>query len=157
MDCEDSISAVDASDKIIAYRNWLGLMKGNLTEEISKGDKTFTRKLNDDFSYCLPSGDIATLKGRSLMLVRNVGHLMTTPTVLDQNGDEVFEGLLDAMCTVTIALHDINREGGNSSVGSVYVVKPKMHGPDEVAFACRTFEFVEDILGLPSNLSLIHI
>ena len=151
MDCEDSISAVDASDKIIAYRNWLGLMKGNLTEEISKGDKTFTRKLNDDFSYCLPSGDNATLKGRSLMLVRNVGHLMTTPTVLDQNGDEVFEGLLDAMCTVTIALHDINREGGNSSVGSVYIVKPKMHGPDEVAFACRTFELVEDILGLPSN------
>ena len=151
MDCEDSISAVDASDKIIAYRNWLGMMKGNLTEEISKGDKTFTRKLNDDFSYCLPSGNNATLKGRSLMLVRNVGHLMTTPTVLDQNGDEVFEGLLDAMCTVTIALHDINREGGNSSVGSVYIVKPKMHGPDEVAFACRTFELVEDILGLPSN------
>ena len=151
MDCEDSISAVDASDKIIAYRNWLGMMKGNLTEKISKGDKTFTRKLNDDFSYCLPSGNNATLKGRSLMLVRNVGHLMTTPTVLDHNGDEVFEGLLDAMCTVTIALHDINRIGGNSSVGSVYIVKPKMHGPDEVAFACRTFELVEDILGLPLN------
>ena len=129
MDCEDSISAVDASDKIIAYRNWLGMMKGNLTEKISKGDKTFTRKLNDDFSYCLPSGNKATLKGRSLMLVRNVGHLMTTPTVLDHNGDEVFEGLLDAMCTVTIALHDINRIGGNSSVGSVYIVSLKCMVP----------------------------
>ena len=151
MDCEDSISAVDASDKIIAYRNWLGLMKGDLTEEVTKGDSAFTRKLNDDFSYCMPCGTTASLKGRSLMLVRNVGHLMTTPTVLDQNGDEVFEGLLDAICTVTIALHDLNREGGNSSAGSVYIVKPKMHGPDEVAFTCRIFELVEEILGLPVN------
>jgi malate synthase len=99
----------------------------------------------------MPSGKTANLKGRSLMLVRNVGHLMTTPAVLDQNGDEVFEGLLDAICTVTIALHDINCIGGNSSAGSAYVVKPKMHGPDEVAFACRTFELVEEILGLPLN------
>ena len=151
MDCEDSISAVDASDKIIAYRNWLGMMKGDLTEKVIKEDSAFTRKLNDNFSYYTPSGNTATLKGTSLMLVRNVGHLMTTPTVLDKNGDEVFEGLLDAICTVTIALHDLNREGGNSSVGSVYVVKPKMHGPDEVAFACRTFELVEEILGLPLN------
>jgi len=151
MDFEDSISAVDASDKIIAYRNWLGMMKGDLTEEVAKGDSFFTRKLNNDFSYNMPCGNTATLKGRSLMLVRNVGHLMTTPTVLDQNGDGVFEGLLDAICTVTIALHDINRIGGNSSAGSVYVVKPKMHGPDEVAFACRTFELVEEILGLPLN------
>ena len=151
MDCEDSISAVDASDKIIAYRNWLGLMKGDLTEEVTKGDSAFTRKLNDDFSYCMPCGTTASLKGRSLMLVRNVGHLMTTPTVLDQNCDEVFEGLLDAICTVTIALHDLNREGGNSSAGSVYIVKPKMHGPDEVAFTCRIFELVEEILGLPVN------
>ena len=151
MDCEDSISAVDASDKIIAYRNWLGMMKGDLTEKVIKEDGAFTRKLNDNFSYYTPSGNTATLKGTSLMLVRNVGHLMTTPTVLDKNGDEVFEGLLDAICTVTIALHDLNREGGNSSVGSVYVVKPKMHGPDEVAFACRTFELVEEILGLPLN------
>ena len=151
MDFEDSISAVDASDKIIAYRNWLGMMKGDLTEEVAKGDSFFTRKLNDDFSYNMPSGNTATLKGRSLMLVRNVGHLMTTPTVLDQNGDEVFEGLLDAICTVTIALHDINHVGGNSSAGSAYVVKPKMHGPEEVAFACRTFELVEEILGLPLN------
>jgi malate synthase len=151
MDCEDSISAVDASDKIIAYRNWLGMMKGDLTEKVIKEDGAFTRKLNDNFSYYTPSGNTATLKGTSLMLVRNVGHLMTTPTVLDQNGDEVFEGLLDAICTVTMALHDLNREGGNSSVGSVYVVKPKMHGPDEVAFACRIFELVEEILGLPLN------
>jgi malate synthase len=151
MDCEDSISAVDASDKIIAYRNWLGLMKGDLTEEVTKGDSAFTRKLNDDFPYCMPCGTTASLKGRSLMLVRNVGHLMTTPTVLDQNGDEVFEGLLDAICTVTIAMHDLNREGGNSSAGSVYIVKPKMHGPDEVAFTCRIFELVEEILGLPVN------
>ena len=151
MDCEDSISAVDASDKIVAYRNWLGMMKGDLTEEVSKGDYTFTRKLNSDFSYKTSNGQTATLKGRSLMLVRNVGHLMTTPTVLDQNGDAIFEGLLDAFCTVTIALHDIKRKNGNSSLGSVYVVKPKMHGPAEVAFACRTFELVEEILGLPAN------
>ncbi|MEC7252945.1 MAG: malate synthase G, partial [Pseudomonadota bacterium] len=157
MDCEDSIAAVDASDKIVAYRNWLGLMKGDLSEKVTKKGKTFTRTLNEDFSYKTPSGEVSTLKGTSLMLVRNVGHLMTTPTVLDQNDEEVFEGLLDALCTVTIALHDVSREGGNSSCGSIYVVKPKMHGPEEVEFACRTFSLVEEILGLPLNTVKIGI
>ncbi len=151
MDCEDSVACVDAEDKVVAYGNWLGLMKGDLTEEVTKGGNTFTRKLAGDVGYTTASGDQAVLKGRSLMLVRNVGHLMTNPAVLDAEGREIGEGLMDALCTTLIAMHDLKREGGNSVTGSVYVVKPKMHGPEEVAFAVEIFDMVEDILGLPRN------
>lgn len=149
MDCEDSVAAVDGADKVVAYSNWLGLMKGDLTEEVSKGGKTFTRKLNPDADYLAPDGTPFTVKCRSLMLVRNVGHLMTNPAVRDRDGNEVGEGLMDAMITTLIAMHDLAREGGNSVTGSVYVVKPKMHGPDEVGFANRIFTHVEQVLGLP--------
>ena len=151
MDCEDSVATVDASDKVQAYRNWLGLMRGDLTEEIVKGGQSYTRKLNPDLSFTAAGGGEMTLKGRSLMLVRNVGHLMTNPAVLDRYGNEIDEGLLDALCTSLIAMHDLKREGGNSLHGSVYIVKPKMHGPDEVAFSSDTFAKVEAILGLPLN------
>jgi malate synthase len=151
MDCEDSVAAVDAEDKALAYGNWLGLMKGDLAEEVTKGGSTFTRTLSDDLSYTAADGGAGLLKGRSLMLVRNVGHLMTNPAVLDSEGNEVGEGLLDALCTTMIAMHDLQREGGNSVHGSVYVVKPKMHGPEEVAFSVEIFDMVEDILGLPRN------
>lgn len=151
MDCEDSVAAVDAADKVIAYRNWLGLMKGDLNEQIVKSGRQFTRHLNDDIAYVAADGTNATLKGRSLMLVRNVGHLMTNPAVLDNEGREIGEGLLDALITTMIAVHDLKRAGGNSQCGSIYVVKPKMHGPDEVAFADQLFTQVEGILGLPQN------
>ena len=151
MDCEDSVATVDASDKVQAYRNWLGLMRGDLTEEIVKGGQSYTRKLNPDLSFTAAVGGEMTLKGRSLMLVRNVGHLMTNPAVLDRYGNEIDEGLLDALCTSLIAMHDLKRAGGNSLHGSVYIVKPKMHGPDEVAFSSDTFAKVEAILGLPLN------
>ena len=151
MDCEDSVAAVDAADKVIAYRNWLGLMKGDLSEKIEKSGRQFVRSLNDDIAYVAADGTNATLKGRSLMLVRNVGHLMTNPAVLDSEGREIGEGLLDALITTLIAIHDLNRAGGNSQCGSIYVVKPKMHGPDEVAFADQLFTQVEAILGLPQN------
>ena len=150
MDCEDSVAAVDAEDKVVAYANWLGLMKGDLAQEVTKGGKTFTRVLQGDRTYDTAAGPLVA-KGRSLMLVRNVGHLMTNPAILDRNGREVGEGLMDAMCTTLIAMHDLQREGGNSEQGSVYVVKPKMHGPDEVAFAVEIFDMVEDALGLPRN------
>ena len=151
MDCEDSVAAVDGVDKALVYKNWLGLMKGDLRETVSKGGKSFDRVLADDLEFTAKDGTALTLKGRALMLVRNVGHLMTTPAVRDANGNEIGEGLLDAMCTTLIAMHDLKRDGGNSLHGSVYVVKPKMHGPDEVAFADEIFTRVESILGLPQN------
>lgn len=157
MDCEDSVACVDAEDKVVAYSNWLGLMKRDLAEEVSKGGHTFTRVLNGDLEFTSAAGDAASLKGRSLLLVRNVGHLMTNPAVLDSAGREAGEGFLDAMITVMIAMHDLQAEGGNSLKGSVYVVKPKMHGPEEVDFACRIFDHVEAALGLPANTVKIGI
>ena len=157
MDCEDSVACVDAADKVTAYSNWLGLMKRDLAEEVTKGGKSFTRVLNGDVDFTTPAGEAASLKGRSLLLIRNVGHLMTNPAVLDSAGREAGEGLLDAMITVLIAMHDLQSEGGNSLHGSVYVVKPKMHGPEEVAFAVKIFDHVEDALGLPRNTVKIGI
>ncbi|MDT0683144.1 malate synthase G [Roseicyclus sp. F158] len=152
MDCEDSVATVDAEDKCVAYRNWLGLMRGDLEETFEKGGETVTRRMNPDVSYLTPEGDEIVVKGRALMLVRNVGHLMTTDAVL-LDGEETPEGMLDAVVTVACAMHDIARNQGprNSSTGSVYVVKPKMHGPQEVAFADTLYARVEDLLGLPRN------
>ena len=153
MDCEDSVAAVDGEDKVIAYRNWLGLMQGNLTEKISKGGQEFIREMNGDRNYQTLSGDTVTLKGRSLMFVRNVGHLMTNSAIIDSQGREIPEGILDAMITSLIAIHDIkgNSELNNSNEGSIYIVKPKMHGPEEVKFADTLFARVEDALSLPRN------
>ncbi len=153
MDCEDSIAAVDAEDKTLVYRNWLGLMTGDLTEEVAKGDKVIIRRLNADKAFIAPDGSAVSLKGRALMLIRNVGHLMTNPAILDKDGAEVPEGIMDAMVTGLIALHDVGPNGrrANSVEGSMYVVKPKMHGPEEVAFAAEIFSRVEAILGMAPN------
>jgi len=151
MDCEDSVACVDAEDKVGAYRNWLGLMKGTLSEAFHKGGRQVERRLAADREYLDPNGSPFTLKGRALMWIRNVGHLMTNPAILLPDGSEVPEGLMDAMVTVAIALHDLKKTEGmrNSVLGSVYVVKPKMHGPEEVAFADAVMARVEEVLGLP--------
>lgn len=159
MDCEDSVAAVDAEDKVCVYRNWLGLMKGDLTATFQKGSKTLTRSLQPDRKYTSPEGDIITLKGRSLMFVRNVGHLMTTNAILDLAGNEVPEGIMDAVLTSVIAKHSLLKNGlyQNSSKGSIYIVKPKMHGSEEVAFANELFNRVEDLIDVPRNTIKIGV
>ncbi len=159
MDCEDSVTAVDAEDKVLVYRNWLGLMKGDLTATFKKGDKTMTRTLNPDRTYSSPIGEELTLSGRSVLFVRNVGHLMTNNAILDQNNEEIQEGILDAVITSLIGKHTLLGNGRyqNTSEGSIYIVKPKMHGSKEVAFANLLFDRVEDLLGLKRNTLKIGV
>ncbi|MPT48313.1 MAG: malate synthase G [Sphingobium sp.] len=158
-DLEDSIAAVDAQDKTLAYRNWLGLMKGDLTDTFEKNGKTITRRLSGDRTYTAPDGTAFTVPGRSLLFVRNVGHLMTTPAILLPDGSEAPEGIMDGIITSLIALHDLNRQGQftNSRAGSIYIVKPKMHGPEECAFANSLFDAIEDVLGLARHTIKIGV
>ena len=152
-DCEDSVAAVDAADKAVVYRNWLGLMKGDLEESFSKGGSTLKRTLNPDREFMDANGEAFSLPGRSVMFVRNVGHLMTNPAILDSEGNEIFEGIMDALFTTACSLHDIRGDGAlkNSKTGSIYIVKPKMHGPDEVSFTDDLFAAVENAFQLPKN------
>lgn len=159
MDCEDSVACVDGEDKTLAYANWLGVMQGDLSADLEKNGKTIQRRLNPDREFSAPDGTPLLLKGRALLWIRNVGHLMTNPAILLPDGSEIYEGLMDAAITTMIAMHDLQKTSGlrNATMGSVYIVKPKMHGPEEVAFAAETFDMVEKLLGLPKNTVKIGV
>ena len=159
MDCEDSVAAVDAEDKALAYANWLGLIKGDLQQTITRGSSSFVRKMNEDRHYIGADGSPLVLNGRSLLFIRNVGHLMTNNAILNSQGDEIPEGIMDGFITSLCALHDIRGPSakGNSRTGSIYIVKPKMHGPEEVTFTCDLFGRIEDLLDLPKNTLKVGI